>query len=141
MPDLRSNAKSTSAPDGRVKAVSRASGSALALASTRPAGADTLEIKRSPLTLITVAHPTPLRGATFSRKGRRSAPTLCSKNEKVHQNSDFAAASAAPMMPPGTIENTTRNTAATARTPRSMSVPLSNFSAGSSKYISLTMRR
>ena len=55
MPKLRSDGKPRSAPVGRVKAVSRASGSAKALAVTRPAGADNTFIKRSPLTDKTVA--------------------------------------------------------------------------------------
>jgi hypothetical protein len=55
MPNLRSDGKPRSAPVGRVKAASRESGSAQALALTRPAGADNNPISRSPLTHKTVA--------------------------------------------------------------------------------------
>ena len=55
MPNLRSDGKPRSAPVGRVKAATRASGSAPALALTRPAGADHTSISRSPLTYKTVA--------------------------------------------------------------------------------------
>ncbi len=48
-------AATRSAPVGRVKAASRESGSAQALALTRPAGADNTSISRSPLTNKTVA--------------------------------------------------------------------------------------
>lgn len=55
MPNLRSDGKPRSAPVGRVKAATRASGSAPALALTRPAGADHTSISKSPLTHKTVA--------------------------------------------------------------------------------------
>ena len=59
MPKHRSDGLQPSAGAGRVKAVSRASGSANALALTRPDPADTLMPTRSPLTNKTVAHPCP----------------------------------------------------------------------------------
>ena len=55
MPNLRSDGKPRSAPVGRVKAASRDSGSAQALALTRLTGVDHTSISRSPLTNKTVA--------------------------------------------------------------------------------------
>ncbi len=57
MPRRRSDGGSKSAGVGRVKAASRGSGSAYALALTRPEPADTLTPIRSPLTSKTVASP------------------------------------------------------------------------------------
>jgi len=69
MPKHRSDGLQPSAGAGRVKAVSRASGSANALALTRPDPADTLMPIRSPLTNKTVAHP-----RSFPRRPRRPRP-------------------------------------------------------------------
>ncbi len=55
MPNLRSDGKPRSAPVGRVKAASRKSGSAQALALTRLTGIVHTSISRSPLTDKTVA--------------------------------------------------------------------------------------
>ena len=55
MRQRRSDGKPQSGHDGRVKAASRASGSAEALALTRPARPDNNPIIRSPLILKTVA--------------------------------------------------------------------------------------
>jgi len=55
MPERRSDGQPKSWPAGRVKAESRASGSAKALALTRPEGKDIIKSKRSTLTPNTVA--------------------------------------------------------------------------------------
>jgi len=55
MPNLRSDGKPKSGTDGRVKALSRASGRAKARALTRSAGPDHNSIIRSTLTSKTVA--------------------------------------------------------------------------------------
>ena len=71
MRDLRSDGCPRSASAGRVKAASRASGSAKALALTRPADADNNPIIRSTLTLKTVAEEPAKRA---SRKMHPDAP-------------------------------------------------------------------
>jgi hypothetical protein len=73
MPNPRSDGKPRSAPVGRVKAASRASGSAQALALTRPASVDNNSISRSPLTHKTVAEE-PTKWA--SRRVRRARGAL-----------------------------------------------------------------
>src|SRR5512134_583688 len=60
MPRRRADGKRASARGGRVKAASRANGSAPALALTRPSCADHPAGIRSSLTRKTVAHPDPL---------------------------------------------------------------------------------
>ncbi len=55
MPPLKSDARPRSAPGARVKAESRASGSASALALTRETGADTLKGRKKRSTSNTVA--------------------------------------------------------------------------------------
>jgi len=70
MPNPRSDGKPRSAPVGRVKAARRASGSAQALALTRPAGVDNTSISRSPLTNMTVAEE------RAKRASRRTIVTL-----------------------------------------------------------------
>jgi hypothetical protein len=60
MPRRRADGKRASARGGRVKAASRANGSASALALTRPSRADHPADIRSFLTRKTVAHPIPL---------------------------------------------------------------------------------
>ncbi len=80
MPERRSDGPPRSAPVGpvgRVKADSRDSGSAQALALTRPTGVDHTPIKRSRLTDNTVAHPA-LR-ATFSRS-EKGCPSVASRS-------------------------------------------------------------
>ncbi len=57
MPPLKSDARPRSAPGARVKAESRASGSASALALTRETGADTLKGRKKRSTSNTVAEP------------------------------------------------------------------------------------
>ncbi len=57
MPQLKSDARPRSAPGTRVKAESRASGSASALALTRETGADTLKGRKKRSTSNTVAEP------------------------------------------------------------------------------------
>ena len=74
MPNLRSDGKPRSAPVGRVKAASRGSGSAPALALTRPAGADHTSISRSPLTHKTVAEE-PGEACVSKDEGAHEAPS------------------------------------------------------------------
>jgi hypothetical protein len=74
MPNLRSDGKPRSAPVGRVKAATRASGSAPALALTRPAGADHTSISRSPLTHKTVAEE-PGEACVSKDEGAHEAPS------------------------------------------------------------------
>ena len=57
MPKHKPDGDPRSAPGARVKAESRASGSATALASTRKPGADTLKHRKNRLTANTVAEP------------------------------------------------------------------------------------
>jgi hypothetical protein len=67
MPNPRSDGKPRSAPVGRVKAARRASGSAQALALTRPAGVDNTSISRSPLTNMIVAEECAKRASRRTR--------------------------------------------------------------------------
>jgi hypothetical protein len=74
MPNLRTDGKQRSAPVGWVKTARRASGSAQALALTRPAGQTTLPsagISRSALTNMTVAEEA---AKAASRRMRRVTP-------------------------------------------------------------------
>jgi hypothetical protein len=75
MPNPRSDGKPRSAPVGRVKAASRESGSAKALALTRPAGIDNTSISRSPLTDKTVAEEAPKAPSRRMRRAASEAPS------------------------------------------------------------------
>jgi len=78
MPNLRSDGKPKSGMEGRVKAVSRASGRAIARALTRPASPAHTSIIRSPLTAKTVALPA-IRGERRRRSAQPFLPNVVYK--------------------------------------------------------------
>ncbi len=92
MPRRRSDGGSRSAGCGRVKAVSRDSGSAKALALTRPEHADTLKPITSPLTLKTVASPRGRRDRSppFQLFRIRSVNTVGVAGEMVQEKPSFS---------------------------------------------------
>ncbi len=78
MPQLRSDAKPRAAPGPRVKAASRASGSASALALTRETGtANLIEIGKNHSTSNTVAEPAAERGRVEGRSRALAAGSAC----------------------------------------------------------------
>ncbi len=97
MPRRRSDGHPRSAGDGRVKAVSRASGSAKALALTRAKPADTLKAIKSPLTRKTVASPLPTLMAPRFRASKRQTSRTLSALVELH----FPVQSPVPCRRPG----------------------------------------
>ena len=71
MPKHKPDGDPRSAPGARVKAESRASGSATALALTRKPGADTLKHRKNRLTANTVAEPLPQAACRRTRTERK----------------------------------------------------------------------